>query len=1139
MTKNINIDATQLQNIVDKVKEQGFMQRVVGYYRGRSAEGTLVTKMNQKYLLFKRSTDLKDYLNGLNENRVKKIENSIRYSDAILGNLPEHLKCSGKPKIENPLKTKGLPMGSNTPMGTPILVSDPTPESQAVGSVVTDVVTTDARPLDELGRPVLSQIGEFKTVQNLRSENDSLLIGFDAEWVGEPRRIISWQFSLVFKSELREYIFLRLDDGLTLDFALGCIFDDFGLTAFDVAKYTRWMACIGFNSAGKSLWQAFDERSELFENYERIYPLVPNDAGLLEPASFTLDVARDEHGYDLYAKRGDREWRWGKPYTEFPRTFDVTLVCHAGKVDLSTLSYKNEYDNVMKRVSEIQGGAISMRSMKREIRSLKQAHVSNPAVYPIYLNFRDTMGQAPSGGKSLEVLGKTLGIPKISSDLIDKSDMLSVLLKYPDLFFEYASRDATVTVLYASSIYGYNKEMAVTLTSASSKVAKMKMMEYLGCKNNKEFNAKYRGLEPVSHGLEKNVNDPGFIEDKNLEPMTEEIRDILNYASFAYHGGLNQSIEIGWYKGLTNDFDLQNAYPTAMTLVPDIDWNDPCVHPVEREEMGLKHFKTGVGGYNPMTPFFGRITFRFPDNVKYPCIPVNVGGRLICPRSSDGYDVVYAAGPEVYLALKLGAYVKCERGFLLNPLLRTDGTPSYSLSVVLQGLVSDRKTAKELFGNKSLEQEILKILVNSIYGKNAQNVVNKTRWNSYKQMMEAMGDSAITNPVSASLTTSYVRALLFATMNEAHEKGYKVYSVTTDGFIADIPNVDTLENFDLYGFVPLTRNARLFLTSGDSDRIWEIKHSQEELLNLTTRGNMAPTLGGVCAHNSTKSGYPSGSLEDRAWFIRSCLGRVAGVVYEDKVWTTFKDLSKGANFSVKDVERCVTMDFDMKRKPIRDSFRTVMVEFEGVSYEIANFDTEPFESVAEAKLYHSKRKLCAVLRTMDDWKIFWDKLECNANGKHILKNGGIEWAKLVSCVMGYRMGVYDIPEMDKRKSVQDKCDWLNSLKLSDREFKKDDWKNARKPERQANMLSRAEIDGFLKYMQNYEKRIFEKCLAWFDESVETNPVAFESFCKSMGWDSIELARSALAENPEPFQLGKFQIEVDGTDVSVYDYFKRV
>lgn len=1136
MTKNTNIDVTQLQNIVDKVKEQGFIQRVVGYYRGRDEEGNHVTKMNQKYLLFKRSTELKDYLDGLSEERVKKIENSIRYSDAILGNLPEHLKCSGNPKIENPLISKGLPMGSDASMGTPIESSDPTPESQSVGSVVTNVVTTDARPLDGLGRPILSQIGEFKTVQNLRSVKDSLLIGFDAEWWGEPRRIISWQFSLVFKSELREYVFLKLDEGLRLDFALGCIFDDFGVSPFDVAKYTRWRACTGFDSVGNPIWEEFAERSELYENYERVYPLVPNDAGKLEPASFTLPTAVAEHGFDLYAKRGNRDWRWGKPFSEFPLTYDVTLVCHAGKVDLSTLSYKDESENLMKRVSEIQGGAISMRSMKREIRSLKKAYTSNPAVYPVRLNFRDTMGQAPSGGKSLEVLGKTLGIPKISSDLIDKSDMLSVLLKYPDLFFEYASRDATVTVLYASSIYGYNKEMAVTLTSASSKVAKMKMMEYLGCKNSKEFNAKYRGLESVSRGLETNVNNPGFIEDKNLEPLTEEIRDILNYASFAYHGGLNQSIEIGWYEGLTNDFDLQNAYPTAMTLVPDVNWEEPVVNELIREEMGLKHFWAGMG-YNPMTPFFGRVRFEFPDYVKHPCIPINVEGRLVCPRSSEGYDVVYAAGPEVYLALKLGAKVFCERGFILNPLIRDDGTPSYSLSVVLQGLVSDRKTAKELFGNKSLEQEILKILVNSIYGKNAQNVVNKTRWNSYKQMMEAMGDSAITNPVSASLTTSYVRALLFATMNEAHEKGYKVYSVTTDGFIADIPDVETLESFDLYGLVPLTRNARLFLTSGDSDRIWEIKHKQEELLNLTTRGNMAPNVGGVCAHNSTKSGYPSGSLEDRAWFISSCLGRIAGVVYQDKVWTSFKDLSKGANFSVKDVERCVTMDFDMKRKPIRDSFRTVMVEFEGVTYEIANFDTEPFESVAEAKRYHAKRKLCAVLRTMDDWKIFWDKIDCNASGKRILKNGGLEWAKLVSCVMGYRMGAYDIPELDNRESVQDKCDWLNSLNLCKREFKKNDWKNARKPERQANMLSLAEIHDFLEYMQNFDKRIFDKCLEWFDEGVENNREGFLGMCEMLGWNSIEVARSALAENPEIFKLGKFQTTVDGVGVSVYEHFK--
>ena len=73
--------------------------------------------------------------------------------------------------------------------------------------------------------------------------------------------------------------------------------------------------------------------------------------------------------------------------------------------------------------------------------------------------------------------------------------------------------------------------------------------------------------------------------------------------------------------------------------------------------------------------------------------------------------------------------------------------------------------------------------------------------------------------------------------------------------------------------------ARLYLTDGTDSEIWEAKHKQNDLVNFTTRGNISlycsqnPYISGnqkyqgVCAHNSTKSGYPSDTYEDRLWLI--------------------------------------------------------------------------------------------------------------------------------------------------------------------------------------------------------------------------------------------------------------------------------
>ena len=77
-----------------------------------------------------------------------------------------------------------------------------------------------------------------------------------------------------------------------------------------------------------------------------------------------------------------------------------------------------------------------------------------------------------------------------------------------------------------------------------------------------------------------------------------------------------------------------------------------------------------------------------------------------------------------------------------------------------------------------------------------KNVVDKSTWNAYEQENDTTGDSVITNPVSACLTTAYVRALLLATMNEANEKvlASTLVVLQTDFRVADIPGrLETLE----------------------------------------------------------------------------------------------------------------------------------------------------------------------------------------------------------------------------------------------------------------------------------------------------------------------------------------------------------
>jgi hypothetical protein len=64
------------------------------------------------------------------------------------------------------------------------------------------------------------------------------------------------------------------------------------------------------------------------------------------------------------------------------------------------------------------------------------------------------------------------------------------------------------------------------------------------------------------------------------------------------------------------------------------------------------------------------------------------------------------------------------------------------------------------------------------------------------------------------------------------------------------------------------------------------------------------------------------------------------------------------------------MDFDMKRKPDRDSFYISTVIIEGLTYEIANFTTVPFRTIAEFKEYRQRNTSCnCKLRIEEDtWR---------------------------------------------------------------------------------------------------------------------------------------------------------------------------
>lgn len=902
--------------------------------------------------------------------------------------------------------------------------------------------------------PTLSAFSDYPSLKATYKSKPCLLIGYDSEWDTLPagREMLSWQFALVDKSDLVEFVFIKNGaDNLSLSEALSCILDHLGYNSVDTRSLRKYKYCTAWHN-NKPVVAATTNLDLAHSKCKYAYR---SNVGFTHELICNTDI---NHRKDLSC------FYTYIDYTAVNR-IKVCLVCHAGKVDLSALKYDKR--NVLPRLTDIQGGLVSLQPIHLEPHSMKS--VNNTYIYPVSLSVADTMCHAPAGKKKLKDLGEVIGIEKVEISITCKEHMHDFLSKSPVNYMEYASTDSVVTVLYASALYGYNNVLPVTITSASADVVKESVMQYFNCKSIKDFNHIYRGLENVNHGKFKIKDRPAFVEGTNLEPISNDANAVQYYASQAYHGGYNICNEVGYFPFETYDYDLKNAYPTAMCLVPDINWDSPIRNEIIHRDMSLSDF-AGIGGINPISPFVGYIRFEFPATCKFPSIPINVDGVPAYPLSSEGLNGVYSAGPFIWLALKLGAHVYCDRGYFLNVRYVKDfSIESRSLATAVKQLVVDRTRAKQEKGKGSLEELILKVMVNCVYGKCAQNVIQKALWSAMSDVMEDIGCSCITNPVSAMMITSIVQVELLAAQNQINDLGYMSCSVTTDGFISDCP-MSTLNSLDLYGLKKYVEASRIYLTNGNP-QLWEVKHHQDDLINFTTRGNVSlhcksrDGYDGVCAHNSTKSGYEPDSYEDRLWLMTKVLSRNGTIDYTDYEWTSFKDIVQDKPFVIKPETRHIRMDFDLKRKPLRSSFKTDTVIINGLKYEIAHFDTVPYRTIYEFRLYRDKKKLTKVLRTESDWDNFEMKLQldsCNAQPRD--KN----WAILNTCIMGYRSGCWDIPSLNN-KSIEEKCKWINTHNNSSRIFKPNDWKNARRPERLANMLPTQMIESKLAELINDSK----------------------------------------------------------------------
>ncbi len=870
-------------------------------------------------------------------------------------------------------------------------------------------------PLDiQKSGSIADVIPSFKVIQ---SNTMCLNIGFDTEFqdyrdgLNKNRRVLSLQMTVAIGESLIRYFFLISPDHQEVT-------SDGGLIPL---KY-----CLA------------DILSDLKNSYFNDFPLV------LKKDIIYKDSKSKNSTFKVIDYKVMKD-----------SVIPITLICHTGKADISVFR-RSKYDvDLLRKLGEIQGGWMTTENVR-----IKAENDKNYNYYwLINLSVRDTLGLTPADNKSLKSLGKVINKPKIELPPKVIENMATFALTNPIEFYKYAMNDADIVVSFCSELFQCNHAIPMTLSSAAASSMYGSIKEYFGVNKRSDYDRIYRGLEMLDEGIIPSKDEcMKFLKATRYVPIRDnpDAKLVSEYFEEAYTGGFNASFYIGWIEEQTTDFDLQNAYPTAMANIIDIDWSKNVRDFPRNYELSWQDIT------NPLIPAVAVGDFDFPDDCYCPNIPVPVkGGMKIYPKHARH---VYMSGPDMYLALKLGARIKIFRGFTCQ-MLTKDGKPSQCLAYAVTNLVQDRMTAKKLYKDNPLVEKSLKTMVNSCYGKTAQNVSPKTRYNAKIMGRVDSEPSTVTSPYHATYTTALVRCMLIACINQLHNLGYHVYSVTTDGFITDAPT-EVVRSLDAYGFADIFQKGRYILNQTteacEANQVWEPKHFNDTFLNITTRGNVAVNDKGVLAHNSYTTGEVKDSRADRDAYIIAVLSREGRLKCTTKVWTEFSEIvERKHDFHVSESIRQLSMNFDYKRCPITETAKDTPVHYDSVDGQyhvdttIAEFDTRPFNDVEEFLNYRKTMHNEDCVKVKADLDRVKVKSTAKING-YIGKD--LNRKILLSILMGYRSGIYKIPALDGLKQSEVVAT-VNSWGIS--QISINDWKNCSRSNRQENMLPRDLIEDTL------------------------------------------------------------------------------
>ncbi|HAY4722403.1 TPA: hypothetical protein JZ997_004010 [Escherichia coli] len=434
------------------------------------------------------------------------------------------------------------------------------------------------------------------------------------------------------------------------------------------------------------------------------------------------------------------------------------------------------------------------------------------------VTFTDTLLITP-GGMGLAECGQLLGLPKLTIPApYSISDMRQYLKGDRRGFEAYAVRDAEIAVRYALQVKSFCTE-SLMIERVPTTIGAMAVSRFLKTiKESGQSPEVCMGTRTISQQC-WNPDTHGF---RTLK-STQSIPARELYETFAincYHGGRNECFMMGitpesqWY-----DYDLAGAYTTGLLDVLQPDYDN--LYTSQNPEEFCGH-----------TMGFALVSFRFPDMVRYPCLPVRTDQYgLFFPLTGESW----ATAPEIALALSLGAEIAIQHGIIIPwRQYKSDNasSPTKPASSVFLPFVQQVRENRNRHDKGSLEEKFWKEIGNSLYGKLAQGLHAKTAFDTARGLNSPLPPSSVTQPFFAAHVTGFVRAVVGELMNTL-PPNTTVVSVTTDGFLTDA----STENIDMSG--PLSSRFQALCDIADpGSSMLTCKHQVRQLVAMKTRGQL-------------------------------------------------------------------------------------------------------------------------------------------------------------------------------------------------------------------------------------------------------------------------------------------------------------